>query len=94
MSAPELAPNDCPQTPGFRADLRRLILHEACQTAGGIEPLARLLGVSQEILERWLEGAETPPDAVYHSCIDIVLLHEPKSAAVPSVKAKSAKNNQ
>jgi hypothetical protein len=94
MSAPELVPNDCPQPPGFRANLRTLILHEACQTAGGIAPLAGLLGVSQALLERWLEGAETAPDAVYQACIDVVLLHEPESASVPAGKAKSAKNNQ
>jgi hypothetical protein len=77
MSSPELAPNDCPQPPGFRAHLRTLILHEACQTAGGVGPLAALLGVPQAILERWLDGEEHAPDAVYQASIDIVLLHEP-----------------
>ena len=94
MSATKFAQNDCPEAPGFRAHLRTLILHEACQTAGGIGPLAGLLRVAQATLERWLEGTETPSDAVYQACIDIVLLHEPESAAVPSGKAKSAKNNQ
>jgi hypothetical protein len=35
MSLPDAAPNDCPQPPGFRTSLSMLILHEACQTAGG-----------------------------------------------------------
>jgi hypothetical protein len=77
MSPPKVAPNDCPQAPGLRAaSLSTLILHEACQTAGGIAPLAKLLGVSAVLLTRWLEGeAEAPPET-YWACIEIVLLHE------------------
>ena len=81
MSAPELASNDCPQPPGFRAHLRTLILHEACQTAGGIEPLATLLGVPEGMLARWLDGLEEAPDSVYQACIVVVLLLETKGEA-------------
>jgi len=77
MSDPKLAPNDCPPPPGFRAHLRTLILHEACQTAGGIAPLARLLCISPAVLGRWLDGEEDAPDSAYQACIDIVLLHVP-----------------
>jgi hypothetical protein len=77
MSAPKPAPNDCPQPPGFRAQLRTLILHEACETAGGIAPLAALLRVPAKMLVRWLEGDGEAPDTVYQACIDIVLLHDP-----------------
>jgi hypothetical protein len=82
MSLPEFAPNDCPQTPGFRASLSTLILHEACQTAGGVAPLAKLLGVSCALLERWLEGKEEAPPEIYWACIEIVLLHDPEEAAL------------
>ena len=74
---PSIAPDDCPQEPGLRAHLRTLILHEACETAGGIAPLAALLCVPAAILLRWLEGDGEAPDAVYQACIDIVLLHDP-----------------
>ena len=77
MSLPYFAPNDCPEPPGFRARLPTLILHEACQTAGGIAPLAKLLGVSSLALDRWLDGEEEAPDEIYQACIEIVLLHEP-----------------
>ena len=79
MSRPDIAPNDCPQPPGFRANISTLILHEACQTAGGIAPLAKLLGVTTEALNRWLDGDEETPAEIYQACIDIVLLHEPTS---------------
>ena len=75
MSIPTAAPNDCPQPPGVRAHLSTLILHEACQTVGGIGPLARILRVSQYQLERWLEGEEEAPAEVYQACVDVVLLH-------------------
>jgi hypothetical protein len=87
MSASNLAPNDCPQSPGFKASLSTLILHEACQTAGGIGKLAQLLRVSTLILERWLEGYEEVPRGIYQACIDIVLLHETDANAAP-VKPK------
>jgi hypothetical protein len=75
MSSYEVAPNDCPQPPGFRAHVRTLILHEACQTAGGVGQLAKLLRTPALLVSRWLEGAEEAPDFVYQACIDIVLTH-------------------
>ena len=75
MSSHEIAPNDCPRPPGFRAHVRTLILHEACQTAGGIGQLAKLLRAPVASVNRWLEGAEEAPDPVYQACIDIVLTH-------------------
>jgi hypothetical protein len=68
---------DCPQAPSFSASLTTLILHEACETAGGINPLANLLGVSSISLVRWLDGEEEPPAEIYRACIDIILLHDP-----------------
>jgi hypothetical protein len=75
MSVPNAAPNDCPEAPGVHASLATLILHEACQTAGGIAPLAKLLGVSSAELNRWLDGEGEAPAQIYEACIDIVLLH-------------------
>ena len=77
MTPSSPAPNDCPEPPGFQASLATLLLHEACQTAGGIAPLARLLEVSNERVQRWLEGGEEAPVSVYRACIDIVLLFDP-----------------
>lgn len=71
------APHDCPEPPDLRASLPTLLLHEACQTVGGIGPLARLLEVSPDLLQRWLDGEEAAPDRIYQACIEIVLLHEP-----------------
>ena len=90
MTQASAAPNDCPEPPGFHSSLPTLILHEACQTAGGIGPLARLLDVSPALLQRWLDGGETAPERVYQACIDIVLLHEP---ATPAPSQKSTDHN-
>jgi hypothetical protein len=89
MSVPIAAPNDCPQPPGFRASLTTLILHEACQTAGGISQLASLLSVSPISLARWLNGEEDAPHEVYQACIEIVLLHDdPLSARLAPGSAR------
>ena len=76
MSLTNVAPNDCPKAPGFKASLSTLILHEACQTAGGIAELAGLLRVPQRRLQQWLDGEKEVPPEIYQACIDIVLLHE------------------
>jgi hypothetical protein len=76
MTTPTVQPNDCPAAPGFSASVQTLILHEACEIAGGMTKLADLLRVSPVALARWLEGEEEPPAEVYQTCIDMVLQHE------------------
>lgn len=82
MTVPSAAPNDCPEPPGFRASLSTLILHEACETAGGIAKLAELLRAPAGLVQRWLDGDEEAPQEVYQVCIDIVLLHEREDEAL------------
>ena len=69
-----LGPDDCPPPPPVKAGLPALMLHEACESAGGLARLAQLLCVPAPQLSRWLEGAETPPEAIYRACAEIVLL--------------------
>ena len=68
-------PDACPSPPGIGADLATLLLHEACDTAGGLARLAQLLSVPTARLARWLDGAERPPEDIYRACADIVLLY-------------------
>lgn len=68
-----LDPDDCPPPPALKAGLPALMLHEACESAGGMSHLAALLGVPAARLARWLEGGEPPPEAVYRACAEIVL---------------------
>lgn len=67
---------DCPEPPGLGARLSTLILHEACQTVGGIGALAAQLGVPQLLVDRWLGGDDELPEPIYQACIDIVLTHD------------------
>jgi hypothetical protein len=76
MTTPTGRPIDCPEAPGFRANLQTLILHEACEIAGGISQLADRLRVSPVALARWLDGEEDAPDEIYQTCIEMVLQHE------------------
>jgi hypothetical protein len=74
MALPD--PDACPPPPPLRAGLRTLMLHLACETAGGVSRLALLLQVSAEVLAAWLVGEGSPPEEVYRACADIVLLDE------------------
>jgi hypothetical protein len=76
MPLPNVEPNDCPQPPDFKASLSTMILHEACQTAGGVAQLAELLRVPMWRVQRWLDGEEEVPRDIHQACINIVLLHE------------------
>jgi hypothetical protein len=64
---------DCPQAPTFRATLLTMILHEACEKAGGVSRFANLLRVTPVSLTRWMDGEEKAPDDIIRSCIDILL---------------------
>jgi hypothetical protein len=77
MTIRSVAPDDCPEPPGVRAGLSTLLLHEACETAGGVGKLAELLRTPPGLVQRWLDGDEEAPREIYRACIDIVLLHEP-----------------
>jgi hypothetical protein len=70
-----ISPDDCPPQPPAAAGLHAAILHEACETVGGIHRLAHLLDVPVDTLVRWVEGGVEPPEAIYRACVDIVLLH-------------------
>lgn len=70
-----LGPDDCPPPP-VDAGLNTLMLHEACESAGGVAQLAELLRVSPEQLTRWLDGDGTPSEEIYRACAEIVLLGE------------------
>lgn len=60
----------------MRAGLPALMLHEACEIAGGVAHLAELLAVPEDQLACWLEGDGTPPEDVYRACAEIVLLND------------------
>jgi hypothetical protein len=64
---------DCPQAPTYRATLRTMILHEACEKAGGVSLFATLLGVTAISLNRWMDGEEKAPDDVIRACVEILL---------------------
>jgi len=69
-----LGPDDCPPPPPVNAGLPALMLHEACESAGGVAQLAELLRVPEAQLARWLKGDGAPPEEIYRACAEIVLL--------------------
>jgi hypothetical protein len=62
---------DCPEIQPH-AHLYVRALHRACEKAGGIDPLARALGVRPEMLTEWLEGAAPVPQAIFLKAVDVL----------------------
>jgi hypothetical protein len=69
------AARDCPLAPPEHASVYARTLHRACLVIGGIQPLAKRLEVSEIDLQRWLRGEEQPPERVFLTSVEIVLLH-------------------
>jgi hypothetical protein len=69
------AARDCPLAPPEHASVYARTLHRACLVIGGIQPLAKRLGASEADLHRWLLGDEKPPEQVFLTSVEIVLLH-------------------
>ncbi len=63
--------HDCPEIQP-QAHLYVRALHRACEKAGGIDPLAHLLGVRPEMLTEWLEGAAPVPQAIFLKAVDVL----------------------
>lgn len=54
-------------------------LARASRTVGGVGRLAGHLGVSEELLQEWLEGKREPPTLIYVRALDLVA-HGPFAA--------------
>jgi hypothetical protein len=75
MAAPLPANTDCPNPQPARQSTYARALHRACLILGGVEQLARHLGVSEPGMRAWLEGRDDPPQMVFLAAVEIVLLH-------------------
>jgi hypothetical protein len=81
MAAPLPANADCPKPPPARQSTYARALHRACLILGGVEQLARHLGVSEPGMRGWLEGRDDPPQMVFLAAVEIVLLHLDRGTA-------------
>lgn len=66
-------PDECPVAPPPRVTVHTRVLHRACQILGGVEKLAKHLGVSVNLVHRWLDGDEAPPSRIFLKAIDLIL---------------------
>jgi len=63
--------HDCPKIEPH-AHLYLRTLHRACEKAGGIGPLARVLDVPARMLNQWLEGAMPVPQVIFLKAVDVL----------------------
>lgn len=52
------------------------VVRRAAEIVGGIEQLAKRLGVSQARVWNWLDGTESPSQDSFLRAVDIVLEHD------------------
>ena len=62
------------------------VLKQAADTVGGVEALARRLGISAGVLRLYLEGRRPIPDELVFKAVDIVLDGPPASQSPPASK--------
>jgi hypothetical protein len=79
MDPPVLIATDCGAAPPSRATVYSRTLQRACEILGGVQPLAKQLGVDAGDLARWIDARGTPPLAVFLAAVDVVLLHADRS---------------
>ena len=72
---PKRVPIECPVPPAPRASAYTRTLRHACLILGGIAALATHLGIAQAPLRQYMEGMEAPPEPVFLSALEVVLLH-------------------
>jgi hypothetical protein len=75
MPASVSAKVDCPTPPASRHTTYARALHRACLILGGVDQLAKHLGLSEVAVRGWLEGRDDPPQMVFLAAVEIVLLH-------------------
>jgi len=49
------------------------VLSKAAVKVGGADALARFLGVTPAVLDRWLQGHEVPPAETLRRAVDLVM---------------------
>lgn len=74
-----LIATDCGGAPPSRATVYSRTLQRACEILGGVQPLAKQLGVEPAELARWIDARGQPPLGVFLAAVDIVLLHADRS---------------
>lgn len=79
MERPVIIATDCGGAPASRATVYSRTLQRACEVLGGVQPLAKHLGVASVDLAAWIDARGQPPLQVFLAAVDIVLLHAERS---------------
>jgi hypothetical protein len=75
MRQSSAAAQDCPLAPPEHASVHSRTLHRACLILGGINQLAKHLGVPETDLRHWMAGSLKTPEAAFLAAVEVLLLH-------------------
>lgn len=68
------AATDCPVPAPSRRTIYARTFHRACLVAGGVAQLAAQLQAPEAAVQRWIEGADDPPESFFLAAVEILLL--------------------
>ncbi|HUQ73305.1 MAG TPA: hypothetical protein VM183_01165 [Burkholderiales bacterium] len=74
MRATTAVKPECPPAPPARQTTFSRTLHRACQILGSVDKLAAHLQVAESSLRLWLEGLELPPERIFLTALEMILL--------------------
>jgi hypothetical protein len=80
MRAGAFPADDCPPARPGRRTTHARTLHLACVVLGGVSQLAAHLAVTEAAVRGWIEGSDQPPQAIFLSAVDLILLDAEKRA--------------
>lgn len=75
MRQSSAAARDCPLAPPEHASVHSRTLHRACLILGGVDQLAKHLGVPETELRHWMDGSLKAPEAAFLAAVEVLLLH-------------------
>jgi hypothetical protein len=72
-------------------EARRRLLEQAATRLGGVEQLAKKLGVTQRAMKRYLDGAAPLPDTLLLRLVDLLSEQGRSEGQPPPAKSPNAK---
>jgi hypothetical protein len=75
---------DCPAPAPSRRTIYARTFHRACLVVGGVAQLAAQLQAPEAAVQRWIEGADDPPESFFLAAVEILLLNAEEGRGVAS----------
>ena len=72
-------------------EARRRLLEQAAARLGGVEQLAKMLGVTQRAMKLYLDGAASLPDGLFLRLVDLLSEQGRSESQAPPARGPNSK---